>query len=587
MQEKTIDSTKDIHKTLGSCNCIVVVPDGYPYHGKAHPLTLLATSTIQSMNCYGIINTKYKNSITNLSSVESIRKNKRITNEYIHHLVQFKKEIRGNSQIPLIVILQTAAEATLKGTNIPQTDLVLGFGQGERRKSTHPHKPTFPLSIVTKLRLSLSDNNFTTEIAPPTSHLCGHEPSSLNQLFSEKNFIEDLYDPHVHSLLLTINSASLTDNPEEMKIMGEFLAKAFTSFTEKMPLVRKVRRSSIETATPKDQKYIFRVQDNDDTALNMLREAYVNELALSIRKSGLIHPLILLQKRDGKYKILCGYRRYQALCQLNEEWIEAKIYKENDFTKEDFFDISLAENTKRRNLNPVEIGNFLERAAQELGLNNAALAEKFGQTLGIGKPNQNVSQSTIHKYRKINAIRVKGQSGEIINDIINEKLQFTMAAEILAPIKDVEDRNSFYINVIKALSATRAQAIQIKKLLDFHKKSIQSFLQTKDVQAAIEKALLTEHKSSAFIRFLQKKQPQIRRKQQSQFNKNIENIRSSIFGDAPKGDFKITKPAKGGKNELTLQLKLRPENLNDAIEKLTLLTKHEKELQQLFDLKKK
>ncbi len=587
MPENRYNSTREVQKTLGNCNCILVVPDGYPYNGKIHPLTLLAESTIQSLQSYGIINKKYKRSIVDLANSEHVRKNKRITREYLLPLVQFKEEIRGNIQVPLITILQTVTETSLKEANIPPADLTLGFGQGERRNTQHPHKPTFPPSIVTKLRLSLADNNFTTELAPSSSTFCGHEPTSLNQLFSEKNFLEDLYDPNVHSLLLTINDASLTDNPEEMKIMGEFLAKAIGSFTEQMPLVRKVRRSSIEISSQKDQKYIFRVHDDDDRSISMLREAYINELAQSIQKSGLIHPLVLLQKGDGKYKILCGYRRYQALTQLNKEWIEAKIYQESDFSKEDFFDISLAENTKRRNLNPVEIGNFLESAAKELGLNNAALAEKFGQTLGIGKPNQNVSQSTIHKYRKINGIRLKGESSELISDIINEKLQFTIAAEILAPIKDAKDRNSFYLNVIKALSSTRAQAIQIKKLLEASDKSFYSFLHTKEVQAAIEKALLTEHKSSTFIKFLQNKQPKAKRKHQSQFQKNVENLRKTIFGDAPKGDFKISKPAKGKKKELTLQLRLRPENLTDTIAKLNLLTQHEKKLLQLFDSQKK
>ncbi len=587
MQEFEFDSTKTVHKILGNCNCVVVVADGYPYGEKTHPLTLLAAATIQSMKCYGIVNTKYKESIVNLTNTELIRKNKRITKEYLLPLVQFKEEIRGNGHVPLIVILQTAEETTLSGANIPKVDLVLGIGQGVRGKPRHPHRPTFPLSIINKLRLSLADNNFSTELAPPASIFCGHESTSLNQLFSEKNFLEDLYDPNVQSLLLTINNGSLTTNPQEMKIMGECLAKGFEEFTEQMPLVRKVRRSSIEIATQKDQKYIFRVQDNNDSSLTMLREAYVDELAQSIEKSGLIHPLVLLQKSDGKYKILCGYRRFQALTQLNKDWIEAKIYQESDFTKEDFFDISLAENTKRRNLNPVEIGNFLERAALELGLNNASLAEKFGQTLGIGKPNQNVSQSTIHKYRKINDIRLKGESSEIINDIINEKLQFTIAAEILAPIKDAEDRNSFYYNIVKTLSATRAQAIQIKKFLEVNEKNIKSFLQEKNVQLAIEKALLTEHKCSNFIKFLQKKRPKANGKPHSHFQKNIETIRKSLFKDAPKNDFKISKPAKGKKKEITLQLKLRPDNLHEAMKKLALLSQHEKELLQLFDKKMK
>ncbi len=581
-----INLTKEVQKSLGSCNCVLVVPDGYPYEDKNNPLTLLAHSAVETLQCYSIINTKYKKSITDLTNTEQIRKNKRITREFLLPLVHFKEEIRGNNQTPLVIILESAPETTLHSEEITPANLILGVGQGVRHSSNHPHRPTFAPSIITRLRLSLADNNFTTELAPPTSSFCGHETTSLNQLFSQKNFLEDLYDPNVSSLLLTLNTSSLTHSPEEMKIMGEFLGKAISAFTEQMPLVRKVSRNAIETRDSQDKKYIFRVHDDEDSSIGMLREAYIDELAHSIQKSGLIHPLVLLQKTDGKYKILCGFRRFQALTKLDTEWIEAKIYQESDFSKEDFFDISLAENTKRRNLNPVEIGNFLERAAQDLEMNNADLAEKFGQTLGIGKPNQNVSQSTIHKYRKIDNIRNKGESKEIINDIINEQLHFTIAAEILAPIKNPEERNSFYSNAIKTLSSTRAQAIQIKKLIESHGKPLHTFLETKEVQAAIEKALLSEHKSSAFIQFLQKKQPKKKGTQQAQFQKKVDGIRKSIFGDTPKNDFTILPSRKSRKKEVILQVKLRPDTLSSTIDRLKLLSDHEKHLEELFLNKK-
>lgn len=574
---------KEVKKVLGNCNCIIVVPDGYPYGNRSNPLAVIGLAAREALQSYAVINTKYKKSITDLTNTELIRKNKRITNEFLLPFVRFKKEIRGNNQTPLIIILQAVNRSHLEREHIPITDIILGFGQGERHNSNHPHRPTFAPSIVNRFRLALADSHFNTELAPPVSSLCGHEATSINQLFSQKNYLEDLYDPNTSSLLLSIRDTSLTDNSSEMQIIGQSLAKAIATLTEQMPLVRKVKRSAIETDTRKDRKYIFRVQDDSDSSMSMLREAYISELAQSIQRSGLIHPLVLLQKEDGKYKILCGFRRFQALKSLETEWIEAKIYQESDFSKEDFFDISLAENTKRRNLNPIEIGNFLESAAQELSLNNANLAEKFGQTLGIGLPNQNVSQSTVHKYRKINAIRTRNESPEIINDIINEKLKFTIAAEILAPIKDPSDRNCFYGQILKPLVTTRAQTIKIKKLIEAQEVTITAFLKRKEVQKAVEKALQEEHKASHFIAFLQRKQQKGgNRKARPQFQKQVEQIRSSLFAKRPKGDFKIVEST-GKKKEFTLQVKMRPENLAATIAQLKKLSEHEEKLKKLFD----
>jgi ParB/RepB/Spo0J family partition protein len=578
------DSMKEIRKILGSCNCIFIIPDGYPYEGRLNPLTILAESAIDVLHSYGVINTKYKRSIIDLVNTRQISQNKRITNDFLVPIWKFKEEIKGNSQAPLVIILQSSPESVFQALNQPEKDILIGIGQGERNNPDHPHKPTFAPSIITKLRLSLADNDLTSELAPPSSDLCGHESDSLNQLFSRKDLLENLYDVDVSSILLTFNASSMSEEADALRRRGLSLGQAILSFTQKMPFVRKVQITSIDTKTAKDKNYIFRIQNDDDASNSMLREAYIDELAQSIKKSGLLHPLVLLQKRDGNYKILCGFRRFQALSRLHVEWVEAKIYQEGDFSQEDFFDISLAENTKRRNLNPIEVGNFLESAARELNMNNTSLAEKFGQTLGIGRPNQNVAQSTVHKYRKIYDICAKGESKEIINDIINENLQFTIAAEILAPIKDPEDRNSFYTQIIKHLSPTRPQIIEIKRILEAHTTSLKKALEKDTIQSAIQRAQLAEQKGSSLLKYLQKQQPRLVSKNQSEFQSQVTEIRKAIFGDdSPKNDFKISKQGKEKKDEITIQLRIRPENLADTLEKLKRLPDLQESLSHLFD----
>jgi ParB/RepB/Spo0J family partition protein len=582
--ENGTDSTKEIRKILGSCNCILIVPNGYPYNREINPLTILAESAIDVLHSYGIINTRYKRSIVDLTDTRQIAQNKRITNDFIAPIRKFKEEIAGNSQAPLVIILQSCPESNFQALNHQGKDILIGIGQGERNNPDHPHKPTFAPSIITKLRLSLADNHLTSELAPPTSDLCGHESDSLNQLFSRKDLQEDIYDSNISSIILTFNASSLMVDGDALLKRGQSLGQAILSFTQKMPFVRKVKITSIDTHTAKDKNYIFRIHNDDDTSNSMLREAYIDELAQSIKKSGLLHPLVLLQKKDGNYKILCGFRRYQALSRLHVEWVEAKIYQEGDFSQEDFFDISLAENTKRRNLNPIEIGNFLESAARDLNMNNTGLAEKFGQTLGIGRPNQSVAQSTVHKYRKLYDICVKGESREIINDIINENLQFTIAAEVLAPIKDPEDRNSFYTQIIKPLSPTRPQIIEIKKILEASSTSLKKALEKDTVQSAIQRAQLTEQKGGNVLKYLQQQRPRTTSKNQSEFQNRVTEIRKAIFGDdIPKNDFKISRPGKERKDEITLQVKIRPENLAETLAKLQRLPDIQESLSHLFD----
>ena len=253
----------------------------------------------------------------------------------------------------------------------------------------------------------------------------------------------------------------------------------------------------------------------------------------------------MLKKNDGRYKILCGFRRFQALKRLNRQWVEAKIYQETDFAPEDFFNISLAENTKRRNLNPLEIGNFLESASKALGLNNTELAERFGGTLGVGKPGQTVSQSTVHKYRKVNQIRARGESPEIISDLINEKLQFAIAAEILAPIKTNPDRDSLYLNIIKPFNPTRPQLVHLLALLGAIAPSLHEAIDEPQVQQALAKAAKAAKPTATLINLLEKREPGPVKRERAGFEATVKQLRRTHFGEqAKKKDFNITASTK-------------------------------------------
>ncbi len=583
MNNNSFHLTKKIHKILGSSNCIVIVPDSFPYEGKDSLLAPFAAACIKSIEAYGIVNCKYKNTIFNLGNIDEVKKNQRITKEFLKPLYRFKEEIRGNNKIPISLIFQsceTLPEMTQR------SDIVIGTGQGERGNPARRQRTTFPPSLLTKLRTSLADSGFTTELASSESSLCGREQNCLNQLFFQKNFIEDNYDPTCQSLLLTFTTKSIGNTIDEAHEKGKKIAEGLSHLVNEMPLVRQVQLTSIEAASQNDKKFIFRVSSEENAEQSLTREGYIQELADSINQSGLLHPLVLLQKDDGNYRILCGFRRYQAILKLGKKWVEAKIYKENNFSKEEFFNISLAENTKRKNLNPVEIGNFLESAAQELDLNNAHLAEKFGQTLGIGKPNAKVSQSTIHKYRKINTVRTSRESPEIIRDIINEKLQFTIAAEILAPIKNHEDRNIFYFEIIKPLQPTRPQIVQIKRYLDELGTSYTETLTEPGIKKGIEKALNNEYCAAHFIKTLKTlRNSQSKRVPENPLRRKTANLQKIFLNNnLKKTDLKFIPSKNIKKKEFTLQLKIRPDNIQDAITTLAEIVSRQQQVSDIFKI---
>jgi len=569
-----------IDTVLGRNNILVIIPHAHKEQTgeEVSPMAILGHSLAGHLHCYTVINARYKQSIVDMTDVRAVRKRKKVTDDFLTRIKQFKDEISENDRQPLIIILQIADVGAR-----PKADIIFGYGQGERSRPDRPHRPTMSPSLLSKIRMAVEDLGFHTELADTATDTTGRESYSLNQLFRQKNYVDGFYDPAVRSILLTL-APDIIANKQEAKQTAAKLSNALSGFAEPMSLVRQVSMDTIDTISKQDLRYIFRVH-GDNQYNDMIREAYIDELSRSIKRNGLLHPLVLLQKNDGKYKILCGFRRYQAIKRLDWQWVEAKVYNEGDFTTEDFYNISLAENTKRRNLNPIEIGNFLESASRDMGLNNARLADQFGETLGIGKPGKKVSQSTIHKYRKLNQIRERKESAEMISDVINDKLQFTIAAEILAPIKDATDRDSLYLEIIKPLTPTRPQLLQINKLLAESHSKLSKAISTVQVKQALEKATEAKQKASTFIRLLQQQKASQPQKLKKAFNAKVDTLRRNIFGKkANKQDFNITPSNKTGKGELTLHVRLKEQSAEQTIAHLKELLDDKKQLDDLLNL---
>jgi len=554
-----------IHRILGSNNILIVVADGYNTASGDQPgnyLADMALALAAKLSSYAVVNTKYKREIMDLCDVSAIQTRPKVRDSFLLPIKKFKDEIGANGLLPLMLLFHC-----LPATEQREEMLLFGYGQGERASVETPHRPTISPSLLSKIRVAVEDQHLRTALAPVDSPYCGRETTHLNQLFRQKQLLAEWYDPEVRSVFIAVHP-DLVSQPQTAESIARMLAPALAPFSLAMSLVRNIDIGNIDATNPDDLQYIFRLP-GDKRYADLLRESYIEELAGSIARNGLLHPLVLLKKDDGRYKILCGFRRFQALKRLDRPTVEAKVYQETDFSPEDFFNISLAENTKRRNLNPIEIGNFLESAASSLGLNNAELAERFGGTLGIGKPGQKVSHSTIHKYRKVNQIRLRGESPEIVSDVINEKLQFSVASEMLAPIKNSADRDSLYQQIIKPLAPTRPQLTQLLALLEHMAPQLNEAIGLEGVQQALAKAIKSPQPAATLIKLLQKKENGQQVSRQAAFESRIDGIRRRYFGErANKKDFNIVLSSPSNQDEVIINFRMKKGETHDILQRL-------------------
>ena len=82
------------------------------------------------------------------------------------------------------------------------------------------------------------------------------------------------------------------------------------------------------------------------------------ELADSIRSFGLVQPITVRRKADGKYQIISGERRYRAARMAGMDMIPAYIRDAND---QGMLEMAIVENIQRENLDPIEVAMSYRR----------------------------------------------------------------------------------------------------------------------------------------------------------------------------------------------------------------------------------
>ena len=98
------------------------------------------------------------------------------------------------------------------------------------------------------------------------------------------------------------------------------------------------------------------------------------ELSESIKQYGVLHPLLVSDKKDY-YEIIAGERRWRAakLAGLTEIPVIVK-----EFSEQELVEISLIENIQREDLNPVEEAMAYKRLIDEFHLKQDEIAERVG-----------------------------------------------------------------------------------------------------------------------------------------------------------------------------------------------------------------
>lgn len=118
-------------------------------------------------------------------------------------------------------------------------------------------------------------------------------------------------------------------------------------------------------------------------------------LVESIREIGLLHPLVARPLGNGRYELLAGHRRLEALRRLG--WLEAPVVV-REVSDEEARRILLHENQARQELRPYEVARHIQRdLVLALGLGEGEVLRLLSR-MATGKP---VPEEAARKVRAV------------------------------------------------------------------------------------------------------------------------------------------------------------------------------------------
>jgi ParB family chromosome partitioning protein len=118
------------------------------------------------------------------------------------------------------------------------------------------------------------------------------------------------------------------------------------------------------------------LRPNEEQPRTDMDETALDELAQSIRRSGVIQPILVRRRSDDEYEIVAGERRWRAAQRAGLMRVPVIV---KDVPADRRLELALVENIQRENLNSIEAARAYKRLADQFGLTQEEIANAVGK----------------------------------------------------------------------------------------------------------------------------------------------------------------------------------------------------------------
>lgn len=207
---------------------------------------------------------------------------------------------------------------------------------------------------------------------------------------------------------------------------------------------------------------ITEIDDFPDHPFQVRMDEDMDQLVESVKSRGIITPITLRQKEDGRYEIISGHRRRKACELASLEIVPAEI---KELTRDEAIILMVESNLQRSVILPSEKAfaykmrlEAMKRQGQRTDLTSDPLGPKSGSRSNEDLAEAvNESQTQIKRY-----IRLTELAPELLEMVDEGKIAMRPAVE-LSYLNEIEQQDLLPAMEIADATPSHAQAIKMRK----------------------------------------------------------------------------------------------------------------------------
>lgn len=194
---------------------------------------------------------------------------------------------------------------------------------------------------------------------------------------------------------------------------------------------------------------VDRLEPSEFQPRQHIDEAALEELAKSIKASGVIQPVVVRRVGGDKYQIIAGERRWRAAQRAGLAKVPVVVKDTTGIPPAQLLEWALVENLQRENLNPIEEATAYQRLASEFQLTHEEIATR------VGKDRSSVA----------NTIRLLKLPAEVRADVAAGTLSMGHARALVSLPNDTTQRSIARDIISRGLSVRETESL-VKKALE-------------------------------------------------------------------------------------------------------------------------